>query len=99
VDDAVAANMAAWRYGKPHGVFNVGGGATVTLRHVIAVIEAALGRELEARFLAKALGDVNHTHADTRHAATELGFRATVRVEDGIPEEVAWARQLYQARP
>ncbi len=99
VDDAVEANLAAWRYAKPHGVFNVGGGATVTLRHVIAVIEAALGRKLEARFAAKALGDVDHTHADTGHAAAELGFRAGIRVEDGIPQEVAWVRQLYQARP
>jgi len=96
VDDAVEANVLAWKYAKPHGVFNVGGGATVTLRHVIGVIEAALGKKLDARYTAKALGDVDHTHADTRHVAAELGFRAGIRVEDGIPREVAWARQLYE---
>jgi len=96
VDDAVEANVAAWRTPRPHGVYNVGGGATVTLRHVIATIESALGRKLEARFLPKALGDVDHTHADTRRAAAELGFRATIRTETGIPQEVAWARALYE---
>lgn len=95
VDDAVEANVLAWKYDKPHGVFNVGGGATVTLRHVIGVIEEALGKKLEARFLSKALGDVDHTHADTSHVATELGFRAGIRVEEGVPLEVEWARQLY----
>ena len=95
IDDAVEANVAAWRYAKPHGVFNVGGGATVSLRHVLGVIESALGKKLEPRFTPKALGDVDHTHADTRHAANELGFRAGIRVEAGLPQEVAWARDLY----
>jgi UDP-glucose 4-epimerase len=95
IDDAVEANVAAMRYEKPHGVFNVGGGANVTLRHVIAVIESALGHELQASFQSKALGDVDHTHADTRLAAEELGFRAGIRVEEGIPREVAWVRELY----
>ena len=97
VDDAVEANVLAWKYSKPHGVFNVGGGATVTLRHVIGVIEAALGKKLDARYSPKALGDVDHTHADTRHVATELGFHAGIRVEEGIPREVAWARKLYES--
>ncbi|UCE03448.1 MAG: NAD-dependent epimerase/dehydratase family protein [Candidatus Latescibacterota bacterium] len=95
IDDAVEANVAAMRYEKPHGVFNVGGGANVTLRHVIAVIESALGHELQASFQSKALGDVDHTHADTRLAAEELGFRAGIRVEEGIPREVAWVSELY----
>ncbi len=89
--------MLAWKYDKPHGVFNVGGGATVTLRHVIGVIEEALGKKLDAKFSAKALGDVDHTHAATRHVAEELGFRADIRVEQGIPLEVEWARQLYES--
>jgi UDP-glucose 4-epimerase len=95
VDDAVAANIAAMRYSKPMGVFNVGGGATVTLEYVVQRIEAALGRKLEARFMPPVHGDVGHTHADPTRAASELGWRAGVRVEDGIPAEVAWLRELY----
>lgn len=98
IDDALEANLAAWRYSGPHGVFNVGGGATVTLRHVIGIIEASLGQELEVHFQPRALGDVRHTHADTRRAASELGFRARVGVEEGIPLEVAWVRELIEGR-
>lgn len=94
VDDAVAANIAAMGWAKPLGIFNVGGGAMVTLQHVIGVIEAALGKPLRAQFKPPVHGDVNHTHADTRRAAAELGWRARVRVEDGVPAEVAWLRQM-----
>jgi UDP-glucose 4-epimerase len=94
IDDAVAANIAAMNYAQPLGIFNVGGGATVTLQHVIGVIEMALGKRLAAAFKPPVHGDVSHTHADTRRAAAELGWRAQVRVEDGVPAEVAWLRQM-----
>jgi UDP-glucose 4-epimerase len=95
VDDAVEANLAAMRYAKPWGVFNVGGGANVGLQAVIHLIESALGQPLRAQFRPAVHGDVRDTHADTRRAAFELGWRAAVSVEDGIPAEVAWLRQLY----
>ena len=98
VDDAVEANLSAMRYTKPHGVFNVGGGATVTLQYVVQLIEAALGKKLQARFQPPVPGDVGHTHADPRLAEAELGFRARRRVEDGIPAEVAWLKELYEKR-
>jgi UDP-glucose 4-epimerase len=63
--------------------------------HVLGIIERALGRPLHIVHQGRVHGDVDHTHADTRRAAAELGWRAGVRVEDGIPSEVAWLRQLY----
>jgi UDP-glucose 4-epimerase len=95
VDDAVEANVAAMRYTKPLGIFNVGGGATVSLEHVVRLIESALGKKLVARFLPRVHGDVGHTHADPRRAAAELGFRAAVRIEEGLPAEVDWLRAVY----
>jgi UDP-glucose 4-epimerase len=97
VDDAVEANVLAMRATQPIGCFNVGGGATVTLKHVIGVIEGAVGRPMQVEFHPPVPGDVGHTHADTRRAASELGFRARVRVEDGIPAEVEWMRALLGA--
>jgi UDP-glucose 4-epimerase len=99
VSDAVQANVLAMSYAGQHGVFNVGGGANVSLKAVIGMIEKALGRSLQARYGDRVHGDVQDTHADTRHVAAELGFRASVPVEDGIPLEVAWARDLYEPTP
>jgi nucleoside-diphosphate-sugar epimerase len=95
VDDAVEANLRAMRYAPPHGVFNVGGGANVALRHVVGIIESALGRELQVRYERPVHGDVRDTRADTRHVTAELGWRALTRPEDGIPAEVEWIRKLY----
>ena len=97
VDDAVEANVLAMQRSIPRGCFNVGGGATVTLKYVIGLIEGAVGRPLQAEFHPPVPGDVGHTHADTRRAANDLGFRARVRVEDGIPAEVEWVRALLGA--
>jgi UDP-glucose 4-epimerase len=97
VDDAVEANVLAMRSTQPLGCWNVGGGATVTLQYVIGLIEKAVGRPMQAEFHPPVPGDVGHTHADTRRAAGELGFRARVRVEDGIPAEVEWVRSLLGA--
>jgi len=97
VDDAVAANVAAMNFAGPLGIFNVGGGATVTVMHVLGIIEGALGRPLHIVHQPRVHGDVDHTHADTRRVAAGLGWRAGVRVEDGIPSEVAWLRELYGA--
>jgi UDP-glucose 4-epimerase len=88
VDDAVEANVAAMRYGQTLGVFNVGGGNTVSLQYVVGLIEQELGKKLAARFLPPVHGDVGHTHADTSRAASELGWRARVRI---------WVRSLYGA--
>jgi UDP-glucose 4-epimerase len=96
VSDAVEANVLAMRYSKPHGVFNVGGGANVTLQHVIGIIEQALGKPLQADFQNRVFGDVQDTHADTSRVAAELGFHAKVSVEEGIPQEVAWGREIYE---
>lgn len=96
VSDAVNANIAAMNYREPHGIFNVGGGANVTLKYVISLIEKALGRRFDARFSPKMHGDVDHTHADTTSARGALGWQAGVPVEEGIPRQVEWIRALYE---
>lgn len=96
VSDAVEANVLAMAYAGSQGVFNVGGGANVSLKTVIGVIEKALGRPLKATYGDRVHGDVQDTHADTHHIGAELGFRARIPVEEGIPREVEWGRALYE---
>jgi UDP-glucose 4-epimerase len=96
VDDAVEANVAAMRWREPLGVFNVGGGGTVSVLQVLGVIEHALDKKLQLVHRSRVHGDVDHTHADTTRVAAALGWRTTVRIEAGIPAEVAWLRELYR---
>lgn len=76
VRDAVEAYLAAWRRIETvrGRAFNLGGGPAnaVSLRQVIAYIEALIGRRAEARHADWRLGDQRWYVSDTRRAAREL---------------------------
>jgi UDP-glucose 4-epimerase len=84
VDDVVEANLAALSYGK-HGIFNVGTGRSTSLNDVVAMLNRKLGTSIAPRREANRIKNyVAHTQADTSKAASELGFRASVALEDGV---------------
>ena len=92
VSDVVDATEAALMQGPPGEVINVSGGSRVSLNHALSVIEAAVGRPLRRTYLAPASGDVTDTNADGRKAASLLGFRPRVALEEGLVLECAWLR-------
>jgi nucleoside-diphosphate-sugar epimerase len=98
VDDIVAANRAAMDAmvgrGERGGTYNLGGGSTVTVREVVAMLGEILGREVEASFGAAQPGDVRHTSADTTRAREALGFAPTVQLRDGLRREADWLMTL-----
>ena len=96
VGDAVAANLAAMDYEGGTTVFNIGGGSRVSLSHVIDVIADATNHTVDARFTEEQKGDVMHTSADISAAGTELGYRPTVGLSEGIVREVEWVDALYR---
>jgi len=95
VDDAVEANVRAWRRAAPEGVYNVGGGSQVEVLEAIALLEAALGAKAELRFEPRQPGDPLRTRADAGRLQAELGYATCVGVADGLAREAAWARTLY----
>ena len=90
VDDAVAATVAAGLRGEPGGVYNIGGGARVSLNDVLALLARCTGREPVVRREAPRKGDVRDTCADTSRARRELRFAPSVTLEQGIEAEYAW---------
>lgn len=89
VDDVVEANMLALKSGK-HGIFNVGTGAATSLNDVIAKLNSQLGTNIEPiREPNRIKNYVAHTQADTSKAKAELGFRASVKLDDGIARLIA----------
>ncbi len=99
VDDAVEAYMALWRdIGRVSGcAFNLGGGPTnaVSLRQLLAHIEALAGREVKLDFSDWRAGDQRYFVADTRRARAELGLKPAKGWRAGVAELAAW---LAQAR-
>ena len=97
IDDAVEANVRAWKRSAPQGVYNVGGGSQVEVLEAIALLEQALGAKAALRFEPRPPGDPLRTRADAARLQADLGYATRVGIADGLAAEAAWARGLYGA--
>lgn len=91
VADGVEATIRAMESGSAGALYNVGGGAEATMREAIATLERVSGRTLEVVERPTAAGDVRRTSADTSRIESELGWRATTSLEDGLSAQWEWA--------
>ncbi|MCC7249542.1 MAG: UDP-glucose 4-epimerase GalE [Lysobacter sp.] len=78
-----------------HAVLNIGSGRSVGALEALRAFEAASGRRIPYRILARRIGDVAELHADPQHAARWLGWRAELGV-DAICRDV-WRWQSMRA--
>ena len=91
VGDVVAALLAAAESPQAAGgVYNVGGGARVSLNRALEVLAAVAGRPLDVRRQERETGDVLHTGADIARARADLGFAPGTGLEAGLSAELAW---------
>lgn len=90
VADIVAANIAAAAQGRPGNVYNIGGGARVTLNHVLDLIRGVTGKTIEVRREPEQKGDMRHTYADTSAARRDLDFSPRVTLENGLDQQYRW---------
>lgn len=80
----------------PYRLYNIGNNRPVELLHVIACLEAALGRPLEKEMLPMQPGDVPATYADIDDLTRATGFLPTTSIETGIERFVEWYRNVWQ---
>ena len=92
VDDIVEANVLALRAdaGALGGTFNIGGGESATINHVIHEIERLTEREAVVKHVPAQAGEVRHTWADTTRAHEVLGFTPRVRLYEGLRRQIEW---------
>jgi UDP-glucuronate 4-epimerase len=89
VDDVVAATRAAGA-SRRRGVYNVGGGARVSLNRALELLAGLAGRPLDIRRGEREAGDAQDTGADIARARAELGYAPATRLEDGLAAELEW---------
>jgi len=80
----------------PYRLYNIGNSEPVELMHLIATLEAALGRKAQMQLLPMQPGDVPETCADVEDLARDVGFRPATPIEEGIGRFVAWYRGFYK---
>jgi UDP-glucose 4-epimerase len=93
VGDLAAAVVAA--LDAPEDVvagelFQVGTGRETTINELAIAIGEAVGRPLEVRHAPARAGDVRRNVSRVDKAATRLGYRAAVGLEDGLVETARW---------
>lgn len=91
VDDVVDGILGALRYDKTnYEVVNLGNDRTVTLREMIATIEAVVGKPAKIDRLPEQPGDVRQTWADVSKAKELWGYQPTTSFKAGVTSFYEW---------
>ncbi len=94
VENVVNANLLAARAERLHGeVVNIACGERVSLNRIVGLLNAALGRELEADYRPARVGDVKHSLASLEAAKRAIGYTPRVYFEEGLQRSIAWYRE------
>ncbi|HCQ72294.1 MAG TPA: NAD-dependent epimerase, partial [Rikenellaceae bacterium] len=74
----------------PAKVYNIGCSHPVKLMDFISEIEQAYGKPAQKIFLPMQAGDVYQTNADTTKLETELGYKPSTTLHEGIQRFMDW---------
>ena len=104
VGDKVPQPDAAWSGERPdagtsaapYRLYNIGNHSPVELLYLIQVLEEAIGRKAEKRYLPMQPGDVPATYADVDDLMRDVGFKPATPIEEGVRRFVAWYRDFYR---
>ncbi len=88
VGDAVAATVLV-ALSDATGVFNVGGGRSITINRLARLIIRLSGNSIEPVYSNPRPGDVRHSLADISRAMA-FGYRPEYHIEAGLKETIKW---------
>lgn len=95
ISDAVEATLLALKDEAVGRVFNVGGGARITVNAVISLLEAIVGRKAVVKYEGNQRGEMRHTSADIGLASKVLGFSPKIPLEEGLKAEADWVKETF----
>jgi UDP-glucose 4-epimerase len=90
INDAVEANIAAFKNGKEGEVYNIGGGSTIRLKDAIRIIEEITGKKANLEYAEPQRGDARHTFSDVSKAKTDFGYSPKTEVKSGLEKHYLW---------
>ena len=79
----------------PFRVYNIGNNKPVKLLDFVEAIEEALGEKAQKNMLPMQPGDVLATYADVDGLATDVGYRPSTPIQEGVARFVEWYRSYY----
>jgi len=91
IDDIVEANLrAAAVETEPGAVYNVSGGASVSVREIIDLLGDLLGAPVTVEQLPRATGDVLRTGGAVDRIRRDLDWAPVIGIREGLARELAW---------
>jgi UDP-glucuronate 4-epimerase len=82
----------------PYRIYNIGNQQPVELMRYIEVLEQCLGRTARKNLLPLQLGDVPDTWADVEDLVSDVGYRPSTPVEQGVRNFVDWYLDYYKVK-
>jgi nucleoside-diphosphate-sugar epimerase len=89
-DVVQATRTAATVLNLDGGVYNIGGGARVSLAQAISVLEDLVGKPIGVDYLARLPGDVRDTGADIDRARADLDYDPVTDLKEGLSAQIEW---------
>ncbi|MDI1232160.1 MAG: NAD-dependent epimerase [Methylobacter sp.] len=80
----------------PYRIYNIGNSFPIKLMDFIQAIELACGKEAVKNYLPMQPGDVYQTNADTTALESDMGYKPSKNLVEGIKETVEWFKEYYK---
>jgi UDP-glucose 4-epimerase len=94
IEDVARSNILALESDLTDDVFNVASGTETSLNELAAALLKVMGSDLQPEYGAeRKVNPVPRRLADTTKAERQLGFEATVGLEEGLRRLVAWWKE------
>lgn len=90
VADAVEGTILAAERGARGDLYNLGGGSSVTVNHVLDLLSETSGRQLKRRHVERQPGDHRRAGASITRARIELGWEPRTSLREGLDEQWRW---------
>ena len=87
------ATISAAERGVPGAIYNIGGGSRISMVEALDLIRQQTDG-LTVEHLDSQPGDARNTAADISAAETDLGYKPTMTVAEGLMDQAAWHRSI-----
>ncbi len=92
VSDCAKANICAMQADTVDQFYNVGTGVRTSIKQLAELVLKITGSDLSVQYEAGGLTFVKNRIGCPKKAATEIGFEAKVRLEDGLRKLIEWRK-------
>ena len=97
VTDAVEGTIRSAERGAPGDLYNLGGGSSVTVNHVLDLLTEVSGREIKRRYVERHPGDHRRAGASITRARIQLGWEPRTPLREGPSAQWRWFESTMAA--